>query len=122
MRRHVVRQDQDRRLAAAHEIARDGEHEIGVGPEHFRDVAVDRIGGDIGPAFEEVHRPGLADVVEHVGHLGSEAHRLRDDRRGDTVGRALEEVPDERPADAEAHHGELLHAEMVEQRELIVGV
>ena len=38
------------------------------------------------------------------------------------IGRPLQQVPDERAADAEAHHHELVDAQMVHQAELVIGV
>src|SRR5262245_40156585 len=42
--------------------------------------------------------------------------------RDDPVTGALQQVPDEGPADAETEHHELLDAEMVHQAEMIVGI
>jgi hypothetical protein len=46
-------------------------------------------------------------VVGKVGHHMPIAARLNRYRRDDTVAGAFQQVPDERSADAEAHHHEL---------------
>ena len=47
---------------------------------------------------------------------------MRQHGRDDAIGRALQQIPDEGSADAEAEHHELIDAEMIHQTELIVGV
>ena len=59
VRRDVVRQYQDRRLATLHEIARHGVDEIGVVPVHLGQERVDHRHRDIGPAFEFSPPPGM---------------------------------------------------------------
>src|SRR5262249_12914429 len=57
-----------------------------------------------------------------VTHLGTPAHGLRQYRRGDPIGCALEKAPDERAANAETHHEELVDAQMIHHAELVVGI
>jgi hypothetical protein len=47
---------------------------------------------------------------------------LRWHRRDDAVAGPLEQVPDERTADAETEHHELADAEMIHQADVVVGV
>src|SRR5438874_8135661 len=51
-----------------------------------------------------------------------EAGGLRQDPGDDAVTGALQHVPDERAADAEAEHHELADAEMVHQPEMVVSI
>ncbi len=48
--------------------------------------------------------------------------RLRMHRRDDAPGHVLHQVPDERIADAEAHHEKLVDAQVIEHAELVSGV
>ena len=123
MRRNIVRQDQHRRLATAHEIARHGEHEVGVGAVHLGQELIDLLHRDLGPALDQFRTPALhVVVVEQVAHLRARAARLRQHGGDDAIGRALQQIPDEGPADAEAEHHELVDAEMIHQAEMVVGV
>jgi hypothetical protein len=47
---------------------------------------------------------------------------VRQHRRHDTIRRPLQQIPDERPADAEAHDRELIDAQVVHQRQLVVSM
>jgi len=47
MRWHIVRQDEHRRLAVAHEVARHGEDEVGIGAVHPGQEFIDRFHGDL---------------------------------------------------------------------------
>ena len=104
MRRDIVGQDQHRRLAIAHEIARHREDEIGL----VRYILV-RNSSTMsivmsGRALDQLRTPALhVVVVEQVARLRAQAARLRQHRRDDAVRRALQQVPDEGAADAEAH-------------------
>ena len=123
VRRHVVRQHQDRRLAAAHEIARHGVDEVGAGPVHVGQEGIDHRHRDVGPAGAQLRTPALhVVVVGEGGHLRAVAAGLRRHRRDDAVAGALQQVPDERAADAEAEHHEFPDAEVIHQAELIVGI
>ncbi len=122
MRRNVVGHDQHRRLAVAHEIARHREDEIGVGAVHPRQKLVDRIHADLGPALDELGAPALhVAFVEMVARLRARAARLRQHGRHHAIGRALDEIPDEGAADAEADHHELVDAEVIHHAEVVVG-
>ena len=46
---------------------------------------------------------------------------MHQNRTGDTIARPFQQVPDHRPADAETQHEEPVKAEMVRERELVVG-
>ena len=123
VRRDVVRQDQYRRLAGAHEIARHGEDEVGALGVHVGEEVVDHLHRDVGPARAERWTPALHVVlVEEVGQLRTEAAGLRQHGRDDAFGRSLQQVPDEGAADAEAQHHELPDAQVIHQAELVVGV
>src|SRR5882672_4197755 len=85
MRRDVIRQDQYGRLAIAHEIARHGEDEVGVGAEHPGHEFLDHLGREIGPALDQFRTPAShADIVHDVGHLRPEPDGLRRYGRHDT--------------------------------------
>jgi hypothetical protein len=109
MRRNVVGQHQDRRLALLHEVARHGEHEIRVGEIHLLQEVADLRHRDLGPALHEVGTPAFHVVVVELGrHLLAMAGRLGQHRGDDAAARALDQVPDEGLADAVAQHHELL--------------
>ena len=124
MRRDIVRQDQHGRLAVAHEIARHGEDEVGIGAVHLGQEFVDHLHRDLGPALGGQRRaPALhVVVVEKVAHLRTRTAGLRQHGRDDSIRRPLQQVPDEGAADAEAQHHELVDAQMIHQPELVVGV
>src|SRR6516162_1979749 len=123
VRRDVVRQHQYRRLTSAYEIARHGEYEVSVRAVHLADEGVDHLHRDVGPTGAQRRAPALDVIlVEEVGNLRAEAARLRQHGGDDAPGRAPQQVPDERGADAEAHHHELPDAEVVDHAELVVGV
>jgi hypothetical protein len=123
MRRHVVRQHQDRRLAAAHEIARHGVNEVGVGTVHVGQEGVDHRHRDVGPASAQFRTPAFhVVVVGKVGHLWAVAAGLCRHRRDHAVAGAREQVPDERAADAETEHQEVPDAKVIHQADMIVGI
>src|SRR5437667_3118630 len=123
MRRDIVRQDQYGRLAIAYEIARHGEDEIGFGAVHVRQIFFNHLHRDVGPALDQFRTPaGHAAVVEQGGHLRPETDRLRQHGRDNTIGRPLQEIPDEWAADAEAHHHELVDAQVIQHTELVISV
>ena len=123
VRRDIVGQDQHRRLAIAHEIARHREDEVGIGAVHLGEELVDRLHRDVGPLRDQRRAPALhIGLVEQVAHLRTRPAGLRQHGRDDPVGRALQQVPDEGAADAEAHHHELVDAQVIHQTELVVGV
>ena len=94
MGRNIVGQDKNRRLALAHEIARHGEDEVGVGAEHLGDELVDLLHGQVGPALDQIGSPaGHAAVVEHGRLFRPEADRLRRHRGDNAVRRPLDQVP-----------------------------
>src|SRR5580700_5834641 len=57
MRRDIIRQNQHRCLAMAHEIARHGEDEVGVVAIHLSQIFFDHPHCDIGPALDEFRPP-----------------------------------------------------------------
>ena len=120
----IVRQHQNRRVASTDEIPCHGEHEVGVGLEHAGHECIDRWHRDLGPLGGQCRTPRLPEYawVLRVAHLGPPAHRLRQHRRDHSIGRTLQEIPDERAADAEPHHHELVDPQMIHQGELVVGV
>jgi len=124
VRGDLVRQDQDWVLASTHEITCHGEDEVGVGFEHLGHKLVGRLHRDLGPLSGQRWTPALPKCarVFRVAHLRTPSHGLRQHGRGDTIGCALQETPDEGPADAETHHHELVDAQMIHQAELVVGV
>src|SRR5882724_4809245 len=84
---------------------------------------VDHLHRDVGPAGAERWAPaGDVVVVEEVRHLRTEPAGLRQYGRDETLGCALQQVPDEGAADAEAQHQELPDAQVIHQAELVVGV
>ena len=123
MRRDVVGQDQDRGLAGTDELTGHGEDEVGVGAIHVGQEGFDHRHGDFRPAGAERRAPA-DDVVliELVRQFRAEAAGLRQHGGDDAFGRALQQVPDERAADAEAHHQEFVDAEMVHQAKLVIGI
>ena len=123
MRRDVVGHDQHRRLALLDEIAAHREHEVGIGAVHFGQEFIDLIHGDLGPPLHQLRAPSLHVVfVEEIARLGARAARLRQHGGDHAIGRALQQIPDEGPADAEAVHHELVDAEMIHQADMVVGV
>ena len=81
----------------AHEIARHGEDEVGVGAVHLGQEPVDHLHRDVGPALDQLRTPALhVVVVEEIAHLRTGPAGLRQHRRDDAIGRPLQEVPDER--------------------------
>ena len=123
VRRHIVRQDQDGRLAVVHEIARHGEDEVRVGAVHLLQEGIDHRHCDVGPARAERRAPAFdVVVIEEVGQLRTEPAGLGQHGRDDPLGRPLQQVPDEGAADAEAQHHELRDAQVIHQAEVVVGV
>jgi len=123
MRRDIVREDQHGRLAGTHEIARHGEDEVRIGPVHLRQEFLDHRHRDVGPAGDQRRAPARDVVlVEEIGHLRAEPARLRQHRGDDARGRPPQEVPDERAANAETHHHELVDAQVIHETEMIVRV
>ena len=57
-----------------------------------------------------------------VGILRPEPDGLRQNARDHAIGCPLQKIPDEWAADAEAHHHELIDAQMIHQTELVIGV
>src|SRR5262245_4365912 len=123
MRRNVVRQHQDRGATAPHEIARHREDEVGGRAVHLGQEPLDHGHRDVGALRAERRAPVRGVVVpEEVGLLRPMATRLAHHRGHPAVGRALEQLPDERAPDAVTEHEELVDAEVVHEAELIVGV
>src|SRR4029450_12300471 len=123
MRRDVIRQYEYGRLALAPEIARHGEDEVGVRAEHPGHELLDSLCRDLGPALNQLRTPSrYAGVVHDVGHLGPEPDGLRRHARDDAIRRPLDQVPDERAANTEAKHHELVDAQMIHQTDMVVGV
>jgi hypothetical protein len=101
----VVRQDQDRRLAGAHEVARHGVDEVGALGVHVGEKVVHHLHRDVRPARAERWTPALHVIlVGEIGQLRTEPAGLRQYGRDDALGRPLQQVPDEGAADAEAQH------------------
>jgi len=101
--RRDVGQDQDGRLAIAHKIAGDGEDEIGVGAVHPGQEFVDHLHRDFGPAPDQVRAPAFyVGFVEEVAGLRARSRGLSEHGSDCAIGRALQEVPDEGAANAEA--------------------
>ena len=67
-------------------------------------------------------QPFMLAVVEIVAQFRPRAARHGQHGGGDAIAGALQQIPDQGTADAEAEHHEFLAAEMIHQRELIVGV
>ena len=53
MRRDIIRQDQNGRLAVAHEIAGHREDEVGISAIHLRQKFLDHLHGDVGPTLDQ---------------------------------------------------------------------
>src|SRR6266446_3599558 len=80
-----------------------------------------RIG--VGPAGAQLRAPALHVIlVGEVGHLWAEPAGLRRHGGDNAVTGPLQQIPDERAADAEAEHHEVPDAEMIHQAEMIVGI
>jgi hypothetical protein len=110
-------------LAGVHEIARHGEHEVGVGAVHLGEVGAHLLDCDVRPACDQGWAP-VAHVVlvELVRHLGPMAAGLRQHGGDHAPRRALDQVPDEGPADAAAQHHEAIDAEVIHQADMVVGI
>ncbi len=75
-----------------------------------------------GPLLRELGPPALhVVVVELRRQLGPEAGGLRQHGGDDAVAHALDQVPDQRLADAITQHHEFLRAEMIHQADMVVG-
>lgn len=74
-----VRQDQNRILAAADEIACHSEDEVGAGFEHLSYESVGGLLRDLGPLFDQRRSPGRPKPagVRRVQHLRPPAYGLR---------------------------------------------
>src|SRR5688572_30805479 len=120
MPRGVVRQDQYRRLATLHEVARHREHEVRVVAEHSGQESVDHFSRDLGASLDQWRAPTrcLA-LIEGVWQLRPEPDRLRWHCRDDAVWRPLDEVPDEGPRNAEAEHHERVDPQVIHQTEMV---
>src|SRR6266404_2308123 len=57
-----------------------------------------------------------------VGQLRPESARLRQHSSDDTVGCPLQKVPNQRTADAEAHHHELVDPQVIHQTNMVIGL
>ena len=96
VRRDVIRQDQYRRLAMAHEIARHSEDEVGIGAVHPGQELFDHLHCDVRPTLDQFRTPaGLAAVVHDGWHLRPKTNGLRRYSCDNTIGRPLQEVPKE---------------------------
>ena len=123
MGRDIIGQDQHRRLAIAHEIARHREDEVGVGAVHLGQEFVDHLHRDVGPALDQLRPPALhVVVVEQVAHLRARPAGLRQHGGDDAIRRPLQQIPDQGAANAKAQHHELVDAQMIHQAELVIGV
>ena len=112
-----------RASGTAHEVARYGEHEVGVRAVHARQEPLDRLHRDLGPALHELGTPSPSYCCRRKASgfswrkpLGCASHG-----RDDALGRALEQVPDERTADAEAEHHEFVYTQVIHDAEVVVG-
>jgi hypothetical protein len=97
MRRHIVRQDEHRRLAVAHEIARHGEDEVGlvryILVRNFSTISMVISGRRLTSAG-----PSPSCCCRRTGRASRDANRwLRQHGGDDPIGRALQQVPDEGP-------------------------
>src|SRR5215813_10005013 len=123
MRGDVVREDEDRGPAGPHEIARHREDEVGGRAVEVVQVTLDHLHADVGSPSAQ-GRPPVRDVVvpEDVGVLRPVPARLAQHRGHHTIRCALEQLENERAADAVAQHEELTDAQVVHEAELIVRV
>src|ERR1700730_2323870 len=123
MRRDIIRQDQYGRLAIAHEIACDREDEVGIGAVHLGQIFLDHVHRDLRPALDQFRTPVLHIVfVEKIAHLRTRSAGLRQHGCDNTIRCPPQEVPDKWAADAEAHHHELIYAQMIHHTEMVICV
>src|SRR5262245_51311041 len=124
VRRNFVWQHENRVLARAHELARHGEDEVGIGLEHPDHELLGRLHRDIRTLGSDLSGPSLPECtrVVSVAHFRSPAHRLRDDGCRNPIRRALQQTPDEGAANTETHHHELVYAQVIHETQLVVGV
>src|SRR5258706_3689462 len=109
VRRNVVRQHQYGRLAVAHEIARHGDDEIGVGAVHLGQEFIGHLHRDFGPVLDQLGGPALhVVIIKMIAHLRTGTARLYEHGSDDALGGPLQQVPDHGTAHAEAHHHEFL--------------
>src|SRR5204863_9533071 len=101
------------RPALAHEIAADGVNKVGaLAAVHVAEEFIDHRHRDLRPTFTQLRAPALHVVlIGELGHLVTIAARLHRHGRDDAVAGPLQQVPNERAADAEAEHHELPDAE-----------
>src|SRR5437660_1175495 len=75
---------------------------------HVAQEGIDHCHRDVRPAFAQLRAPALQVVlVGELGHLVTITGGLHRHGCDDVASGSLQQVPDERPADAEAEHHEL---------------
>ena len=121
MRRRVVRQHQDRRVAVLDELARHAVQEIRLSAPQAMEILVDRVLRHLGPPLFEIGQPVIGAVPVHdAGLFRPVPDGLVENRGGDPVRRPLQQLAGKAAADAVAHEEELADAEMVHQAELVI--
>ena len=119
----VIRQDQYGRLTTAHEIARHGEDEVGVGAEHPVQESVGHFLRDVGRRLTTSPAPTRSfGCRSRRWAAPPEPDRVRRHRRDDAIRGPLYEVPDEGSRNAEAEHHELVDAQVIHQTEVVVSI
>src|SRR2546421_159071 len=90
MRRDIVRQYEYGRLAAAHEIACNGEDEIGIVAIHLRQKMVHHLHRDLGPSLDQFRTPARNIVlIKEIAIPRARTAGLREHRRDHSIWRAL---------------------------------
>jgi len=98
-------------LTIAYEVPRHGEDEIGFSQTYSSQICL-----FVANAISAAARSALDPMISKtcldtwVAHLRTPSHGLRQNSRGNPIGRAFQQIPDERAANAETHHGELIDA------------
>jgi len=113
---HSMATDQHRGLAVAHEVAGDGEDEV-AGAVHLRQELVGHLHRDLGPC-----PTARTAVVEDGRLLRPEPDGLGRYGGDDTIGRPLQQIPDEGASDAEPQHHELADPLVIHQPEMVIGI
>src|SRR5882757_2836143 len=107
MRRRVVRQDQDRRPAAADELARHAVEEIGLHAPEAVEIFLDRFRRHLGSSCPKIREPILLAVSnQDLRVFGPVAYGLAEYSGNDALRCSLQQLAGEAAADAVAHEEE----------------
>src|SRR6516225_5193597 len=113
-------QDEHRRAEGPHLVP--GHADSEVGSPHRGGERLDLIAAEIVTLAHELLTPLLPEVVKQLPVARDDPDRLLEDGRDDSFRRQVEQLEDERAADAAAEHQEPVDAEMIHDGELVCRV